>query len=154
MSQEPATLVIYQWAVDRLAALQAASVTTAHSALPLYAEDWSKINVAYAGEDAFDEWTSLDAKGQSLEIDVEVSVREVADEDEPLVRAKRISAKIEESLLENIGHHKINGATVRIEKAGEEADVTNDDNDQSFVRLTLQFTLLHRVRRGDPYTLI
>lgn len=140
-------MVIHDWVVERLAALQAAASTTSHSSGPMYLEDWSRVNVVYLEDTVFEDWSSFDAEGRALELDIQV---QATDDDDALERAKLIAGEIEASLLEGGGSHTVSGGSVLAERVQESPAATSEETETNYVRLTLEYTFLHRVRRGQP----
>ncbi len=109
----------------------------------------SHINIRVIDDTAFDEWTSLDAEGRSLEVDIEIRVK---DRSTSYKEAKAIAAQIEQLLLTRNGSHFIGGGRIRAERV---VEPTNSDRegDQSYTMLPVQYSFLHRLAKGSPQTI-
>lgn len=109
----------------------------------------SHINIRVIDDTAFDEWTSFDAEGRSLEVDIEVRVK---DRDTSYTEAKAIAARIEQILLTNNGSHLIGGGRVRAERVVEPTD-SDREGEKSYTMLPIQYSFLHRLVKGSPQTI-
>ncbi len=109
-------------------------------------ELFAHVNVAVVDDTVFDQWSSFDSEGRTLEIDIEVrcKINGVA-----YTEAKAIASSIEKLMTANRGQHVVDGGSVVAERVGEPVDPTRD-GEATTVLLPIQYSMLHRIPRGIP----
>jgi len=119
----------------------------------------TRINIRQVEDTEFDEWSSIDSEGRSLELDFENGVRiKPLTEDIHANRAAQaafdtatgIGMQITSLLSENQSILAINGARVLAEASSQREDVDTDDSENLLARLDLEYSFLYRVKRNAP----
>lgn len=119
----------------------------------------TRINIRQVEDTEFDEWSSIDSEGRSLELDFEIGVRiKPKTEDIHANQAAQaafdtatgIGMQITSLLSENQSILEINGARILAEASSQREDVDTDDSDNILARLDLEYSFLYRVKRNAP----
>lgn len=121
-----------------------------------------RINIRQIEDTEFEEWSSLDSEGRSLELDFEIGVRVKPVTEEihanqaaqvAFDTATGIGMQITALLSENQSIHTIKGARVLAETGSQREDVDADDSETVIARLDLEYSFLYRVKRSNPEVL-
>ena len=121
-----------------------------------------RINIRQVEDTEFEEWSSIDSEGRSLELDFEIGVRmdpsseDIHDAESAQIAfnvATGIGMQITSLLSKNHRILLINGARVMAEASSQREDVDTDDSESVIARLDLEYSFLYRVKRDAPDTL-